>query len=621
MDLHFHGPDPTAAERAAVDSVLGPPASAWSGGARNVEVEGHSSLLGGHDARSRRDLLLPALHAVQSRFGWVTPGALDYVCRRLTVPPAEAHGVVTFYHLFSLSSRPLAVAHVCDDIACRIKGGERLCAEVAHSLGPESGGCWKRSPCLGRCESAPVALVLKAGESPTAISLAPATTADILAARDSEEGATPGGFESLRQSIPQFGAPKLRLLARIGRIDPESLEAYRASGGYVALARAIELGPQGVIREVLASKLMGRGGAAFPTGRKWDAVAKARARPRYVVCNADESEPGTFKDRALLEGDPFAVLEGMTIAGLATGSERGYLYVRGEYPLSARRIRTAIAAARAAGLLGENVMDSGFAFDLELRIGAGAYICGEETALFNSIEGKRGEPRNKPPFPVQAGLFGQPTVVNNVETLVNIPLILSLGGEAYSRIGTPGSTGPKLFCVSGNVARPGVYEVDFGVTLGNLIAMAGGVPDGKAIRAVLLGGAAGTFVKPDQMEMPLSFEGTRAAGAALGSGVVLIFDESIDLGDTLVRIAAFFRDESCGQCVPCRVGTVRQEELLQRLRAGRPMGCRAEEMTLLEEIGQVMRDASICGLGQTASSAIESAFATLDPMPERENSR
>ncbi len=370
MDLHFHDPDPTAAERSAVDSVLGPPASAWAGGPRDVEEEGYTSLLGGHAARSRRDLLLPALHAVQARFGWVPPGALDYICKRLTVPPAEAHGVVTFYHLFSLEPQPLVVAHVCDDIACRIKGAERLCGELEHSLGPESDGCWKRSPCLGRCESAPAALVLKAGESPNAISLAPTTTADIVAARASEEVATHGGFESLRQSIPQFGDPKLRLLGRIGRIDPEGLEAYRASGGYVALARAIELAPEGVIREVLASQLMGRGGAAFPTGRKWDAVAKARAGPRYVVCNADESEPGTFKDRALMEGDPFAVLEGMTIAGFATGSDRGYLYVRGEYPLATRRIGTAIAAARAAGLLGENVMNSGFAFDLELRIGA-----------------------------------------------------------------------------------------------------------------------------------------------------------------------------------------------------------------------------------------------------------
>jgi NADH-quinone oxidoreductase subunit F len=273
-----------------------------------------------------------------------------------------------------------------------------------------------------------------------------------------------------------------------------------------------------------------------------------------VVCNADESEPGTFKDRVLMEGDPFAVLEGMTIAGFATGSERGYLYVRGEYPLATRRMGAAIEAARAAGLLGKDIKGMGFSFDVEIRRGAGAYICGEETALFNSIEGKRGEPRNKPPFPVQAGLFGKPTVINNVETLVNIPPILLQGGRAYAGIGTSGSSGPKLFCVSGHVARPGVYEVDFGISLGALIAMAGGVPGGKGIRAVLLGGAAGMFVGPDKMEMPLTFEGTRAAGATLGSGVVLVFDESVDLGDILARVAAFFRDESCGQCVPWASG-------------------------------------------------------------------
>ncbi len=374
--------------------------------------------------------------------------------------------------------------------------------------------------------------------------------------------------------MPQFGSPSLRLLQRVGRVDPESLDAYRASGGYAALARAIELGPAGVIREVLASKLMGRGGAAFPTGRKWDAVAKAVDRPHYVVCNADESEPGTFKDRVLMEGDPFAVLEGMTIAGFATGSERVSLRARGVSPGQPAGWARRSTRPEPPDLLGKNVQNAGFSFDVELRRGAGAYICGEETALFNSIEGKRGEPRNKPPFPVQSGLFAKPTVINNVETLVNIPPILLQGGAAYAGIGTSGSSGPKLFCVSGHVSRPGVYEVDFGISLGALIAMAGGVPGGKGIRAVLLGGAAGVFVGPDKLEMPLTFEGTRAAGATLGSGVVLVFDESVDLGDILVRIAAFFRDESCGQCVPCRVGTVRQEELLHRLRSGRPIGDR-----------------------------------------------
>jgi NADH-quinone oxidoreductase subunit F len=561
---------------------------------------------------------LPALHAVQSRFGWIPSGALDYICRRLTIPPAEAHGVVTFYHLFSLSPRPMAVAHVCDDIACRINGAEALCAELGRRLGPEGGGAWRRSPCLGRCERAPAALILNAGETPGAVTLAPAAGSGIVAAMGTPEPEWAGDFETLRRSVPQSGDPSLRLLRRIGRVDPQSLEAFRASGGYAALARAIEIGPAAVIREVQASELLGRGGAAFPTGRKWDAVAKAAARPHYVVCNADESEPGTFKDRVLMEGDPFAVLEGMTIAGFASGSERGFLYIRGEYVHAARRMGAAIESARAAGWLGPDIRGSGFPFDIELRLGAGAYICGEETALFNSIEGKRGEPRNKPPFPVQAGLFGKPTVVNNVETLMNISTILLDGGAAYAGIGTSGSTGPKLFCVSGHVAQPGLYEVDFGVTLGDLIATAGGVAGEKGIRAVLLGGAAGVFVGPEKLDMPLTFEGTRAAAATLGSGVVMVFDESVDLGDILLRIAAFFRDESCGQCVPCRVGTVRQEELLRRLRSGRPIGDRAEELALLAEMGQAMRDASICGLGQTASSAIESALASLDPFPEPE---
>jgi NADH-quinone oxidoreductase subunit F len=371
------------------------------------------------------------------------------------------------------------------------------------------------------------------------------------------------------------------------------------------------MGPEAVIGEVTASRLMGRGGAAFPTGRKWAAVAAQPAQPHYMVCNADESEPGTFKDRVLMELDPFAVVESMTIEGFATGASKGFLYVRGEYPLAESRIRGAIDAARAAGLLGAAVMGSGFAFDIEVRRGAGAYICGEETALFESIEGRRGEPRNKPPFPVEVGLFGKPTAINNVETLANVLLILEGGpggGARFARIGTEGSTGPKLFCLSGNVVRPGVYEVPFGTTLRQLLGRAGGVPGGRSIRAILLGGAAGVFVGPDALDTPLTFEGTRAINATLGSGVVMVFDEAADMVGTLRRIAAFFRDESCGQCVPCRVGTVRQEELLARLADGVAVRSREEELALLADIGSAMRDASICGLGQTASSAIESAI-------------
>jgi NADH-quinone oxidoreductase subunit F len=613
MDLHVIGPLASPAERAAVDAVLGPAQSGWAGGTRNPAVEGHASR-GGHEARSRRDLLIPVLHAVQSRIGWISQPALNYVCRRLTVPPAEAWGVATFYALFATSARPPVVAHVCDDIACRLAGAESLCADLERTLGPagdparDARATWLRSPCLGQCERAPAAMFTVAGPEPATIGVAPIDAVGIMSRLDAAAaGATMEADQAdVRASVPQAGEPGLRLLARVGVVDPASLDDYRAHGGFLALDRARALGPEATIAEVTASKLMGRGGAAFPTGRKWAAVAAAPAQPHYLVCNADESEPGTFKDRVLMEQDPFAVVESMAIEAFAVGATKAYLYVRGEYPLAQARMANAIAASAAAGLLGD--------LDIEIRRGAGAYICGEETALFESIEGKRGEPRNKPPFPVEVGLFGKPTAVNNVETLVNLLLILGEegGGAAFAATGTEGSTGPKLFCLSGHVARPGVYEVPFGTTLRELLDLAGGVPGGRAIKAVLLGGAAGVFVGPDALDTPLTFEGTRAIGATLGSGVVMVFDETADMVGTLTRIARFFRDESCGQCVPCRVGTVRQEELLARLARGQVNGHREDELALLAEIGQAMRDASICGLGQTASSAIESAVRQPD---------
>jgi NADH-quinone oxidoreductase subunit F len=630
MDLHVIAPLATPAERAAVDGLLGPARSGWAGGLRDSPTDGHAAH-GGHAARAERDLLLPALHAVQDRIGWISQPALAYICRRLSVPPAEAYGVATFYALLTTRERAPVVAHVCDDIACRLAGAEETCAELARAVGPagqpsaDGSTTWLRSPCLGQCERAPAALFTVAGDTPEQVAVAPidrtGITAGLAAAaagrailpdRIAEE-TVDERLAAARLSVPQAGSDDLRLLARVGRADPTSLDSYRAAGGYAALARAFELGPEAVIAEVTASRLVGRGGAAFPTGRKWAAVRAASGGPKYVVCNADESEPGTFKDRALLEDDPFVVIEAMTIEGYATGASHGFLYLRGEYPLAATRLRNAITQAAEAGLLGPDILDSGFSFEVELRIGAGAYICGEETALFNSIEGRRGEPRNKPPFPVDVGLFGKPTAVNNVETLANVSLILRDGSAAYAAIGTDGSTGPKLFCLSGHVRRPGTYEVPFGTTLRALLELAGGVrsddggPPDEAIRTILLGGAAGVFVGPEALDTPLTFEGTRAIGATLGSGVVMVFDHGADLAGTLRRIAAFFRDESCGQCVPCRVGTVRQEELLARLAANRPNGSRADELRLLAEIGQAMRDSSICGLGQTASSAIESA--------------
>ena len=635
MDIQVHGAEPTAEERAAVDELLGAASSGWDGGERDIARDGRSARAG-RAARDQRELLLPALHAVQDRVGWVSEGALNYICRRLTVPPADAWGVVTFYHLFATEPRPRTVAHVCDDLACRLRGAERLCAELESELGPAgeakaesngtpSNGTWLRSPCLGLCERAPAALVVHAGAIRETATLGPIR--DALTISRALEGDTTEFFtqpaqrlQALRRSVPQAGSAGLKLLSRVGSVDPTSLDAYRSSGGYAALQRAIELGPQGVVAELAASKLVGRGGAAFPAGRKWEAVARAADKTRYVICNADESEPGTFKDRVLLEEDPFAIVEAMTIAGFACGAEAGIVYLRGEYPHAEVRLRQAIAAARAAGLLGEKIAgdgSGGFRFDIEIRRGAGAYICGEETALFESIEGKRGEPRSKPPFPVEVGVFGKPTLVNNVETLANVPWILREGGAAFAATGTPDSSGTKLFCLSGEVTRPGLYELPFGATLGELLALAGGMLDGKELFAVLLGGAAGSFVGPDRLALPLTFEGTRAAGTTLGSGVVLVYSTEADLGDALLRIAEFFRHESCGQCVPCRVGTVRQLELLQRLQRQTPIGDRAREMALFAELAQAMRDASICGLGQTASTAIASGLALFDPFPGR----
>jgi NADH-quinone oxidoreductase subunit F len=592
VDIRTTGGPATAEEEAAVDGVLGEPASLWEGGERRP-ADDHIAF-GGSAARSQRPLLLPVLHAIQDRVGWVSRGALEYACRRLSIPPAEAYGVVSFYGRFALEERAALALHVCDDIACKCAGADELCAALEKAAGP-AGKAWHRSPCLGLCDRAPAALVERAGQKHEELQVAPITfeaAQDIL-----RGGAWPITLSPTLSPAGRGG----KLLRRFGVVDPDSIESYREHGGFAALRRARELGPEGVIRELTEAKLLGRGGAAFPTGRKWDSVSKAPARPHYLVCNADESEPGTFKDRELMERDPFAIVEGMAIAAIAAGCEKGYLFVRGEYPLARHRIENAVAQAKDAGLLD---------FEIEVRRGAWAYICGEETALFNSIEGKRGEPRNKPPFPVQAGLFGKPTLVNNVETLVNVLDIVVEGGAAFATTGTADSTGTRLFCLSGQVRAPGLYEVPMGTTLRALIAIAGGLRNGRALQAVLLGGAAGSFVTEAQLDVPLSFEGTRAIGATLGSGAVIVFDDTMDVKPILLRIARFFRDESCGQCVPCRVGTKRQEEILERMLESRGTDTRADVM-LLSDIAQAMRDASICGLGQTAANAIASGLTQL----------
>jgi len=541
-------------------------------------------------AAQGRSGLLPALHAAQCLYGWLPPEAADEIGGALRVPLADVHGVIEFYSLFYNEPVGRRITRVCTDVACALKGGEDilsgLCAR--HGIGPgettpDGGVTLESAPCLGMCDLAPAVLTV-------------------------DDGRWTVGEGGLRPRSLVYGTDRL-LTARCGRGRQTTLAEY---GGYQALRKALAMTPQAVIDEIKASGLVGRGGAAFPTGVKWEGAARAEGSPKYVVCNTDESEPGTFKDRVLLMDDPHSILEGMLIAGYAIGAERGYFYVRGEYAYMLPVLEAVMASARKAGLLGENILNSGFSFEVEIRLGAGAYICGEETALFESIEGKRGFPRIKPPFPTTHGLFGKPTVINNVETMCNVPLILKMGAEAYRKIGTEKSSGPKLFCVSGDVPRPGVYEVPFGVTLRELLGMAGLETDSgtdgeaeKRIQAILFGGAAGTFATAEHLDVRLTFEDLRAAGLSLGSGVVMVFDRSRDLRKVLAKLGHFFAHESCGKCYPCQMGTQRQAEILERLAQGKPL---EGDFERLQDVGWTMTDASLCGLGQTAASAVLSAM-------------
>ena len=572
-DLKFTDAVASSGERAAVEAVLGDE--------RALVFEHPRLVRGGTRRRHRlRHMLLPALHALQNEAGWISKGGLNYVCEELQVPPAEAYGVASFYEMFRVDAAPNhdgPVTHVCIDGPCRAGSTEAIATVKA------AGGHVHESPCLGQCER-PTAVFIQGRRGPDMV----AADADPF----------------IR---PQQDGTGLRLLQRLGVVDPNSLDSYREHGGYVALTKAITMGPDAVLAELSGSGLSGRGGAAFPTGFKWSAVRDAEGDTKHVVANCDESEPGTFKDRTIMENDPFSLIEAMTIAAVTTGSENGWIYIRGEYPLATARIENAIDQARSAGLLGDDVAGSDMTFDIEVRRGAGAYICGEETALFNSIEGFRGEPRNKPPFPTTHGLFNQPTAINNPETLLNVLPIVLEGAQDYRCIGTEGSPGTRLFCLSGAVSTPGTYEMPFGTTLRELLTLAGGVTGD--LQAVLLGGAAGSFVTAASLDMPLTLEDTRAAGTTLGSGVVMVFDTATDLTDMCTRIAEFFKNESCGQCVPCRVGAVRQHEMMVDLRSKNGVGLAPDKRQLHADMNSAMADASICGLGHTAGSAVASALA------------
>ena len=396
-------------------------------------------------------------------------------------------------------------------------------------------------------------------------------------------------------------------LRNCGVIDPENIEEYIAMDGYQALAKCLtELTPDEVIQIVKDSGLRGRGGGGFPTGRKWALCAPNKAPQKYVVCNADEGDPGAFMDRSVLEGDPHCIVEAMTICGYATGATEGYVYVRAEYPIAVHRLDVAIKEAREAGLLGKNIFNSGFDFDLHIRLGAGAFVCGEETALMTSIEGNRGEPRPRPPYPAVKGLFGKPTTENNVETFANIPQIILHGAEFFNSMGTEKSSGTKVFALGGKINNTGLVEIPMGTTLREIIEdIGGGIPNGKKFKAAQTGGPSGGCIPASLMDTPIDYDNLTAIGCMMGSGGLIVMDED----NCMVDIAKFFLDftvdESCGKCTPCRIGTKRMRELLEKITDGKAT---LEDLDELETLAHYIKDNSLCGLGQTAPNPV---LATL----------
>jgi NADH-quinone oxidoreductase subunit F len=543
-----------------------------------------------------RAALLPALHAAQQLHGWLPEAVAAEVGHALGVPLADVHGVIDFYAMFFREPVGRTIVRVCSAPVCALAGADAVAQALCRHLGIAPGevsadgeSTVEHAPCLGLCDHA---LALLVGDAAVGDA-----DPDRVAAICARVGERPVSF---------VGGDIRHLTSNCGQGYPTSFAEYEVGGGYAGLKKALTMPPQEVLAEVKAAGLVGRGGAAFPTGIKWEGAAKAVGQPKYIVCNADESEPGTFKDRILMEEDPHRTIEGMIIAAHAVGASRGYIYVRGEYPYAFKVMRDALEEARQGGIIGENILGSGLDFDIEMRLGAGAYICGEETALLESIEGKRGFPRIKPPFPTTQGLFGKPTVINNVETFCNVRLILERGAAEYRKMGTERSPGPKLFCVSGQIQRPGLYEVPFGVTLRHLLFdLAGGLKPERKLQAVLMGGAAGAFATEKDLDVILSFEHLSGAGLPLGSGAAMVFDDSADMRDVLKRLAHFFADESCGKCYPCQLGAQRQYEILDRVATGVPVSGDRER---LSDVGSTMIDASLCGLGQTAPTAVLSAM-------------
>ena len=494
--------------------------------------------------------------------------------------------------------------NVCVATGCIMCGSERVkeaIEEAVKARGLEKEVLVQGVGCLGLCSAGPMIYV-----EPDGIIYHKVTPEDAPAI---VQGLVSTPVERLicPSDLPFFKRQLKIVMENSGTIDPERIEDYIAVGGYQALIKALtEMSPSEVIEEVTKSGLRGRGGAGYPTGLKWSTVAKANGTRKFVICNADEGDPGAYMDRTILESDPHRVLEGMAIAAYAVGAQQGFIYVRAEYPLAIKRLRTAIRQAERLNLLGNNILGTTFSFTVEIRVGAGAFVCGEETALMASIEGKRGTPRPRPPYPAEYGLWGYPTLINNVETFANIPPIIRNGGEWFAKIGTEKSKGTKVFALAGRVINTGLIEVPMGITLREIVFdIGGGIPEGKRFKAVQTGGPSGGCIPEQFLDLPVDYESLTRVGSIMGSGGMIVMDETSCMVDVAKFFVEFCMSESCGKCVPCRVGTAHLYELLRRITAGEgTMG----DLALLEELCDLVKNTSLCGLGQTAPNPVLSTL-------------
>jgi bidirectional [NiFe] hydrogenase diaphorase subunit len=501
---------------------------------------------------------------------------------------------------------------VCSGLGCESVGGKAVLERIRGRMKAEGlGEASEVYPtcCRGLCQRGPIVEVewADAGERRRHLYLdVNEETADRIAVAHAREGKPPADLPS-HAGDPFFTRQTKIVLANAGAIDPEDIESCIAAGAYSALEKALtELKPSDVIQEITRSGLRGRGGGGYPTGLKWSTVAKEQGARKYVVCNGDEGDPGAFMDRSVLEGDPHEVLEGMAVAAYAVGAEQGYVYVRAEYPLAIERLRAAIKQAERLNLLGTHILDTAFNFRVDVRTGAGAFVCGEETALIASIEGNRGTPRPRPPYPATSGLWGQPTLINNVETLANVPAIIRNGSAWFAGIGSERSKGTKVFALAGQIENTGLIEVPMGITLREIIYdIGGGIPKGRRFKAAQTGGPSGGCIPARFLDLPVDYESLQQVGTIMGSGGLIVMDESSCMVDVAKFFVDFCREESCGKCIPCRSGTVQIHAILERITTGRG---ELEDLDRLAELADLLRSTSLCGLGQTAPNPVVSTI-------------